>query len=268
MWKWYVTIEIIVFAVSCSQPKFSPWETKLPSSQKNHTAKNLNRLYEQEAFLGFSNEFTIAILGDPQGTPGDLKRVISRINERTDVEFLLVLGDLTDYGLRHEYQWTYDALANSKVPWFTAVGNHDALAHGKEIYQDMFGEFDYTFEYKGYKFVIWNNNLNEFGTTNFSFLEKELDDRSVVASHIPMALDVHSPDQLETWRALYKDRNIVTSMHGHRGTDINWEWEVDDILHYVVAKVDGVRYALVTFRADGEVTYTSCHRECPEEGGS
>ena len=253
---------VCLWQTSCAPPKYSPWQTDLESSQKGATARNLQWLSESESP---ELPFTIAILGDPQGTPGDLKKTVRAINQVEDVKFLLVLGDLTDHGLKHEYEWAFEGLNQSRVPWFTAIGNHDAISHGKEIYSKMFGPSNYTFEYAGLKFLMWNNNKYEFNTSSFDWLEQEVDSRSVIASHIPPVVDVHSAEEVDYWTDLTASAGALTSMHGHRGGSRSFFWHDQGVPYYIVARTEHVNFALVTFHEDYTVSYEHCHIQCESQ---
>lgn len=256
---------VILLAASCSPLKSSPWQTDIPDYQTNSTAYNLARLAQEEEVNPPGDQFRIALLGDPQGTPGDFREVIERINSIDDVRFILVLGDLTDYGLKHEYNWAWQAVTRSKKPIFTAVGNHDAISHGKEIYGKMFGAFNYTFTFGGLKFLIWNNNKNEFGTSHFEFLEAEADERTVVASHIPPMLDVHFQPELDVWQEIYEDAGVLASLHGHRGTRDHYDWSTNGIPHHIVAKTSGIHYSIATLSENGLVDLEACVDICESE---
>jgi len=207
--------------MACGE-RYSPWETDPPAHLKNLTAEQLSLLNAQPEQ---SFPFTIAVIGDPQGTPKDLQRVVDAINRRNDVKFILVLGDLTDYGLLHEYVWAAEALKRSRVPFLTVVGNHDAISHGKTIYRRMFGAYDYTFNYAGLKFVMWNNNQYEFGETDFSWLERNTDSRSVVASHVPPVVDVHRQDRVGRWDEYNGRAGNSGCLRGTFGKGRSQEWK-------------------------------------------
>jgi Icc protein len=246
--------------MACGE-RYSPWETDPPAHLKNLTVEQLSLLNQQPEQ---SFPFSIAVMGDPQGTPKDLQRVVDAINRRNDVKFILVLGDLTDYGLLHEYVWAAEALKRSRVPFLTVVGNHDAISHGKTIYSRMFGVFDYTFTYAGLKFVMWNNNQYEFGETDFSWLERNTDSRSVVGSHVPPVVDVHRQDQVDRWYEINRRKDIWASLHGHIGKEREQNWNENGIPYYVVPKLSGRRYALVTFHEDRKLTFQYCRDDCGE----
>ena len=253
---------LMLLASSCKIPKFSPWQTDLPRSMQDSTNKNLALLMQDKEKDNTSQSFRFAIIGDPQGTPGDFKSIVKNINNIPDVKFIVVLGDLTDFGLKHEYEWAFEALEESRVPYFTAIGNHDAISHGKNLYSKMFGVFDYTFNYGGKKFVVWNNNKKEFNKNNFDWLSSQIDENSIVLSHIPPLLDVHTGMEVEAWLGLYERAKPLASLHGHRGTHEAYKWQEGETDVYVVAKAVGGNYALITVGVDNKIGIEPCVKVC------
>jgi Icc protein len=246
---------------ACSD-RYTPWEIDVPPEFNELTGRQLERLRDLPSS---SLPFTVALIGDPQGTPLDLERVVDAINARREVTFTLVLGDLTDYGLMHEYVWAAKALERLHRPYLTVVGNRDAISHGKAIYQNMFGAFDYTFDYSGFKFVMWNNNQFEFGTTDFNWIRSQLDEKTFIASHVPPTVDMHSSEQVDEWKRISRDAGIMASLHGHRGGKTDFYWTEDQIPYYVVPKVEGVRYSLMTIDKNRQVSFQLCRSSCELE---
>ncbi|MFW7379016.1 MAG: metallophosphoesterase family protein [Oligoflexus sp.] len=244
-------------------PTATPWDIDIPEKYRNLTTENLQRLPQTRSS---HLPFTFAIIGDPQGTPGDFHTTLDRINDNQEVAFALVLGDMTDYGLKHEYVWAAEAIQRSQVPVMTVIGNHDAISFGKKIYQSMFGAFNYTFEYSGIRFVMWNNNLLEFGETNFDWLTEVSDERSIIASHIPPVVDIHNAEQIIEWQKINENAGIISSLHGHRGGQRSFYWQEKDVPYYVVARNRGGYYALVTVTEEHEVKIKHCQTVCQEEG--
>ena len=242
---------------SCGAPEFTPWQSDLPDKMKHSTRRNLDKINLIEGKL----PFTIGLLGDPQGTPGELKKIVDELNKHK-VEFNLILGDLTDFGLKDEFIDTYNALERFDAPYLTVIGNHDALAMGKKLYAEMFGPFDYTFFFAGIKFVMWNTNKYEFGTANLEYISREAIKGSVIASHIPPIVDIHTKNEVDRWLDIYKTADILTSMHGHRGTTSSFRDKFEDLEIYTVAKVSGVHFALVRFNEDLTVQYIDCNGTC------
>lgn len=257
---------ILLFISACSLES-SPWSVAVKSDHKDLTQKNLDKLFRQKPVYTKSQNIRFAIIGDPQGTPEDFKRTIDEINQRQDVNFVLVLGDITDYGLLHEYEWAADVIESSRIPVLTVIGNHDAIAHGKKIYTRMFGPFDYSFEYAGYRFLMWNNNLYEFGDENFAWLQENANEKSIVASHVPPVLDMHEQDDLDTWYSINQQNNIIGSLHGHRGGKTSFLWQDQEKPYYVVARNRGERFALITITDNDKLNIVECHKSCPVEDG-
>jgi len=251
---------------ACSSVKYSPWEIQDNDLPSNQIAVNLEKL-RQTSEPPLEEPFKIAVIGDPQGTPLDFKKTIESINRLTDIRFILILGDITDHGLLHEFEWAFKALEASNKPWFTAIGNHDGLAFGPEIYQNIFGPLDYRFEYSGLRFLMWNNNVKEFNDPNFKWLRENFaENRTVVASHIPPVLDLHNQKELDEWDQMYRDFSVVASLHGHRGSTNSFKWSKpmnpgnslsqpafgdnsEAAIHYFITpKNKGARYSVVTFQ--------------------
>jgi predicted phosphodiesterase len=251
----------VVVLTACTE-RLTPWAVTVPEDYKNLTARNLAKV---EALPDPEFPVRLALMGDPQGTPYDLERVVEKINDREDVSLVLVLGDLTDHGLQHEYIWAAEALEKLRVPNLTVVGNHDAIAHGKRIYQDMFGPFDYTFRYAGFKFVMFNNNQFEFGDTDFSWLQQQIDRDTITASHIPPVVDAHREEQVSLWKGNNSEAGILASLHGHRGGKTDFFTVEDGIPYYIVPKVEGVRYSIMTINEDRSIQFDLCHLTCSED---
>lgn len=234
---------VLLATMSCSAPDYSPWQTDLPKDQQNLTAKHLSALDLQEQKL----PFTIAVIGDPQGYPGELNKAIKKINQH-DIAFTMVLGDITDYGIKGEYQRALEPLLKLEKPFLTVIGNHDSLAHGKDIYRKMFGAFDYTFHYAGVKFVMWNNNAYEFGNAvNVDWMAHEISSKkAVIASHVtPADEDTLTPELSSRWQALNNEHEVSISLSAHSHQTSSWE--DNGTQYYVVADVKRGNYSLITF---------------------
>lgn len=260
----FCVVFLISLSVACA-PEMSPWSVALQDKHQNLTEKNLQWLKANDPGEDRQGPLQFAIIGDPQGTPADFQKTIEQINRRDDLEFILILGDMTDYGLKHEFEWAADVILQSQIPVLTVIGNHDAIAYGQKLYKSMFGPFDYTFTYGGFKFVMWNNNLYEFSDPNFDWLRSEIDQTSIVASHVPPVVDMHSQEQVALWTQMQSQANIVGSLHGHRGGTRSFFWNVDEVPYYVVARNRGSRWAKVTIDESLGMQIEYCQSQCRVE---
>ena len=86
-----------------------------------------------------------------------------------------------------------DILDRLRVPYVVLLGNHDCLATGKEVFNRIFGEENFSFTAGDVLFICLNTNALEFDYSDaipdFSFLEKLLKNlspdirRTIVAMH-------------------------------------------------------------------------------------
>ena len=200
----FMRIFLFLVLLSCGTPEFSPWESK--TKYKNLTAKNLAQLGEGEP-----KSFKFALVGDSQVVAGHLDEARQLI-DRSDLDFTAIAGDITDRGLLREWNWIGDIAARFNNPFLTVVGNHDGLNNGNKIYKEMFGPLNYSFEYNGIKFVMWNNNAYEWAI-DYGWLEREVED-----SKLPVIMISHQPpgrDLDDRWQDLRRSGKIVASLHGH-----------------------------------------------------
>lgn len=146
----------------------------IETTQHELTAKNAARIVSQSqpAF----QLFRFAVIADTHAYYEQLDDFVNHLNRRSDLAFVLIAGDLTDYGMLQEYQWSVDILQRLTIPWLTTIGNHDALNNGKENYRAFFGPFDYTFTFNQVKFVVLNSASWEFDhyVPNLDWLTSEL----------------------------------------------------------------------------------------------
>lgn len=135
----------------------------------------------------------IVFISDTHGWYSDTEDMVSNINSRNDVDFVLHGGDLTDCGTTKEYVWKRDILAKLKVPYVALIGNHDMLGTGDEVFAAMYGPLNFAFIAGRVKFVCLNTNATEYdymaAVPNFDFMEEHftadsaLFDRTIICMH-------------------------------------------------------------------------------------
>ncbi len=173
---------------------FSPFEIDLPEAERDLTSKQLRALAARPSPDG---TWRFAVVSDTHLGYDNLSAIVRTLNDRRDIEMVLVPGDMTDLGLREEYRTTLAILSKLRMPFVTTIGNHDAISNGKDLYTTMFGPFDYLLEWGGIKFVLYNNNALEFANDvpDMSWLERQIScprDEArgvVVVAHIPPTRD-------------------------------------------------------------------------------
>jgi predicted phosphodiesterase len=246
--KNYIFVLIMVLLISGCQYEVSPWATDVDCPTSVSVEYNIERLKAQELLVVPGSEYKVALLSDPQFYPGAFEDVIKRINNMDDVAFILLSGDLAETGIKAEFEWTCKGMAKSNKPIFAVVGNHDALAFGKEIWLENFGPFDYSFSYQNSKFVAYNDNKYEFeNLPDRTFLQQEASIglgeirlNTFAVSHIPpWEKDIQLSQDLD-------DYGYDLTLHGHEhGFDF---WQLFDVQlpHYITSFTKEKEYGILT----------------------
>ena len=167
--------------------------------------------------------FTFVAFGDTHDEYEQLERSVELINGAEDTRFALIPGDLTDRGTLQEFEWSAEVYQQLKMPFLTAIGNHDALSDGKKIYDQMYGPRNYSFQDGPLKFVVFDSNTLETASApDRDWLTAEVED---LGDATGVVLVTHQsplePDDREdgTNRAFYDELlqsgNVVLVMHGH-----------------------------------------------------
>lgn len=237
-----------------------PWANMIDSTYKGLTANELSRLGGESAAF---EPFNVALLADPQVIPGFLRLASKAIDYRDDISLTLILGDLTDRSLRHEFFWVGDVVKHARHPLLTVVGNHDGLIYGENIYNDMFGAINYSFVYRGIKFIMWNNNPYEWGFPDFGWLESEVNSHAdvIIAAHQPPGKIERYPEANDQFEAVLSHPNVLGSVHGH--THQYNEQIVGGKPVFTVAQVIDTKYAILRIDEGKKLTLQRCReRNC------
>lgn len=235
---------IFLLAISsCNKiVEFSPYESSRINCQQNITHNNLQKLVLSDTLQG--QPFTFAIIADNHAWYNELRQSINAINKRNDIHFILHAGDLTEGGVLKEYEFVTDILQHLRQPFFTAIGNHDCLAQGQTIYQNIYGPLNYSFRYHQSTFIVIHDNLwEEEGKVDFDWLEKELilaqnAGHIFVLAHVPPYGDQFSPYYEERYHNLMAKYHVTLSIHGH-GHNFEYREYYDDSINYLMAPCSG-----------------------------
>lgn len=207
---------------SCDRFEYHTYETnryKAPIEASN--------AYNLEQLLKIPDKDTLRLIftGDTQRHYDDLKELVNRINMIPDVDAVFVAGDLIEFGLSNEFEWVCEELIRLNAPFLTAIGNHDCLANGIQIYQDIYGPLNYSFTWNLIRFVMHNTNGREFGfngtAPDIAWMQQQLTDEhnfeaTIFLSHVP-PFHVDFDENLEhAYAQVVRDaKNTLFVAHGH-----------------------------------------------------
>lgn len=119
-------------------------------------------LFSLAASVSFSQDGTMrfAFMTDLHYSKGstsvdDLRRCIADVNKRSGLDFVLVGGDLTDFGSDEELQGVKLMLDSLEYKYYVVPGNHDAKwsESGCNTFLKVFGYERFEFECKGWRFA-------------------------------------------------------------------------------------------------------------------
>ncbi|MBR5102116.1 MAG: metallophosphoesterase [Muribaculaceae bacterium] len=219
-------------------------------------AKKIERACDTKTTL------VIAVISDTQGWYDETLDFVRDVNKRKDVDFVIHLGDFTDYGSAREFEWQRKILDKLNVPYVCDLGNHDCLGTGLSTYRYLFGPIDYSFIAGRVKFLMLNTNALEFDFTaqipDLNFIEDECEsrrdefDRTVVTMHGKPYSDVFDNNLAEAFQ------NIITRLpglmfclngHNHKA-ELN-DIFGDGIIYYQTPSIDKRQYYLFTITPTG-----------------
>ncbi len=163
----------ILVLFSCNKIEYHPYDGRV-SGKTNINAKNITKI--EKACAG-RDTVTFAVISDTQRWYDETKAIAKSINSRTDVDFTLHLGDLTDFGVTKEFEWMRECLEKLNKPYVCLIGNHDCLGTGEHIFKKIYGKINFSFTAGKTHFVCLNTNSREYDHTtavpDFNFIEQE-----------------------------------------------------------------------------------------------
>ena len=229
-----LALVLSIFLSACSFLEFSPNKVDVPAELRSLTSKNLGRIQH----LQNKDTLRIAITGDTQRYLADSRDLVNAVNSRNDIDLLIHTGDFTDFGINREYIWMAEIFNELDVPWFVAVGNHDLVGNGPQIYEIMFGNEDFHFDLEHFRFLFYDSNSREAGfpgtIPDVNWIKNRADStrRIIAVTHIPTYNHDFDQNLTESYqRALDEELNIALKINGHHhdygsgmleGTDIRY----------------------------------------------
>ncbi|MBN1970565.1 MAG: metallophosphoesterase [Candidatus Delongbacteria bacterium] len=232
----YLIIFIIALLINgCRFFQYSIYDDDVNSDYRNILYRNIHQIIsvlESDQ----KKEFSFAIISDTHTRYKDLHDVISKINRLDNVDFTIILGDITDLGLKFEFENSIEEFERLKNPYLTVIGNHDYLSQGKSIYKQTLGETNLAFTANNDKFIFFDDVVweNDNKSPDFNWLKEEIESSNseniFLFAHIP-----EDNNQMKLYRKQYE--NIISNctnlyrFHGHtHHQKIEWpKITVDDI---------------------------------------
>ena len=173
-------------------------------------------------------------VGSPTGAD-DLRATIKDINSQTNLQFVIVSGDVTELGKDEEFELAKSIYDECKIPMYLTPGNHDCKwsESGATSFSKFWGSDKFVFNAGGYTFLAMHEGpVMKMGDGHFvpedlRWLESTLNtlpknQRVIFMTHYPL------DEQLDNWYQaidLLKKYNIQAVLvgHGHANKKMNFE---------------------------------------------
>ncbi|RZJ63060.1 MAG: metallophosphoesterase, partial [Flavobacterium sp.] len=206
----------------CNSDEYSPNQVFNRNTPSNVNAKEIASLPQKAS----GTTIRIAVSGDTQRSYQASELFVDQINARNDIDFVILNGDISDFGLLLEFDGIFEIYDRLKVPFIGVIGNHDLVANGRAVYERMFGPLNFTFNYAGIKFICHDTNGREYNfngsTPSISWLKTNLKldvgtTNFVAFSHVPPTDGDFDPKLVNPYIDLFNQTpGLIASIHAHR----------------------------------------------------
>jgi len=206
---------------SCNHFEFSPNQTFDKLSLKDVNATNLKRLGNGAD----DDTVTFVLTGDSQKSRDETVQFCQAVNAIKGIDFVVLDGDITEFGVLKEMLWISRTLEDLNPPYVAVIGNHDETARGRETFQHMFGELNYSFVYGGIKFVCHDSNSREYNfngqVPNIPWLKNELEPSPAVKgfvaiSHVPVNSEDFDSNLVKDYTGTFaRTPGFLASLNAH-----------------------------------------------------
>ena len=162
-----------------------------------------------------------------EGTTGaaDLRLAVADVNTQTDINFVLVSGDITDLNIGNNLRLAKQILDSLEIPYYIIPGNHDTKWSGSAgaNFRALWEDDKFVFDHGGYRFIgfhqgpVLRMDDGHIPSEILFWLRKQL---IQTGSHMPVILVMHYPlsPAVDNWHEcvdIIQDYNIKAIIHGH-----------------------------------------------------
>jgi outer membrane protein assembly factor BamB/Icc-related predicted phosphoesterase len=164
-------------------------------------------------------------VGSPTGEE-DLRASVRDVNSQTNISFVIISGDITEFGSREQLRLAKQILDDLKIPCHVVPGNHDTKwsESGATDFARLWKDDRFNFEFGGFRFIgMHEGPLMKMGDGHWApedvrWLEKAL--KGMPDRNQPIIFITHYPidDQIDNWFVvldLLKQYNAQAALCGH-----------------------------------------------------
>ncbi len=243
----------------CELVEYNPNEIRLRDDERNLNRKAMERL-RSAGEPGDTLRFIL--MGDSQRFYDEVEDFVRSVKDLDEpFDFVVHAGDIADFGLVDEFRWVHKEMKELPVPYLAVVGNHDVLANGPRVYREMYGPFDFVFDWGQFHLIFLNSNSREYSfngeVPDLDWLETRISqvpegEDALVISHIPpWDGDFDTALEADFAALLAGDQKVRASLHGHQHNYLDSVYYDDGLRYFVTTSMNKRGYALVKLWDDG-----------------
>lgn len=253
------------FAVSCDLIDYHPYDVRISGK----TDINVHNIEQIETNCKDKTVIKFVTMGDSQRWYDETEDLVNDLNKRSDIDFVIHGGDLSDFGITDEFLWQRDIMNKLNVPYVALIGNHDYLATGEESFRLIFGNPNFSFIAGRIKFVCLDTNALENDYSNpipdFEFIGQELEnrhdefDKTVFCMHARPYTDQFNNNVAAAFQysiSCFPSLLFCTAAHEHHVFEKNLFG--DGVMYYMSDCMKNRNYYIFTITPEGyerEVVY-------------
>lgn len=222
--KYLCIVFVFLELTSCDLFDYHPLDGKLNIDTDGKA--NADNISVIESITQNKSNIRFAFLTDTHRDDDETELFVKLINKRDDIDFIVHGGDITDYGYKREFEWTYRNLGKLNIPHVVALGNHDIPAYGEQLYELIYGPSNFSFIAGSYKFIVLNTNRLEYknpvNVPDFDFMNQQIADcdkyeGTIVVMHAPPGGEQMSDKEIvqKFSDTLLQIPNLYFCLYGH-----------------------------------------------------
>lgn len=240
------------------QVEYHPYDTRVQGA----TQVNALQIARIEQATAGRRTIRFAVISDTQRWYDETRDAVEALNARDDLDFVLHAGDISDFGMRAEFERQRDILQRLRVPYVVLLGNHDCLASGEEVYERIFGAFNFAFTAGAVRFVCLNTNALEFdhsaAVPDFGFMRSAVKEfpeeacRSVVVMHAAPFTEQFDDNVADVFQHYVRQLpGLQCCIHGHGHAYRVADLFDDGVIYYECENIQKRSYLLFTIDDNG-----------------
>ncbi|RYE52438.1 MAG: metallophosphoesterase [Sphingobacteriales bacterium] len=244
-------LPLLLLAASCNNLEYSPNQVFDKNSHTDINATNLRLLGDGAG----DDTVRFVFTGDTQRSRNEGIDFYKKVNSMSGIDFIVLAGDISEFGVMKEMDWIAETFSHLNRPYVAVIGNHDLTSRGRDVFQRMFGQLNYSFTYGGVRFICHDTNGREYKfnskVPDIQWLEDQLKPTEGVSSYIAMShVPSNSGDFDSTLVASYhttfsKAPKLLASLHAHTHSYDVYYPDNSGIPYIITASVEKKEFLIV-----------------------